>query len=173
MAKSVSSPWIADLVIELLGEGEGVYEHTPKVVQVLAYNSITHSVTVSDLQHSIDVYLAGDAVEALANVGKQRLKYCLISLKDYNLSTTVFAAGNRPHPALRNYAKYPVALVCDELQYIGGHDFQQLGNPEEINTDLSLCKRFEKLPFESIVHRLAKRQWGETYLPQSGKTKAL
>jgi hypothetical protein len=180
MAKSLSSPWIYDLLKTLLVPTLSIdatnadltqfprVNLTPKTVQILQTKSNSHRLTITDLKHSIDVYFSE---ECFIKLQGRKLKYMLIKLKTYHVTTTIVASGDRTDVT---ESSYPLAIQCNDVQFLGGHDLENLAvSGISINRDPSFTQFFNGCQYDNIVSTLAVKQFGVPFLPSSGKVNVL
>lgn len=189
MAKSMSAPWLESTLVELIAADAAIddfddnvsvgskaaahrkYQHVPKVVQVLSCNPALRILEVSDSQHTINVFYPAKCgcVSVVDDVGASQLKHSMIKLKNYHVTTTVIAAGDREQDKIAGKISFPFAILCKDLQYIGGHDLEKLNNPTSVNSSAQVKSLIDKQAYRLIVKRLAFRQFTGRILPQAGR----
>lgn len=188
MAKSMSTPWLEATLVDLIapdaaidnmddngsigskGAANRKYHHVPKVVQVLSCNPTLRILEISDGQHTINVFYPAKCgcVAVVDDVGASQLKHSMIKLKNYHVTTTVIAAGDREQDKVAGKISFPFAILCKDFQYIGGHDLEKLNNPTSANSSAQVKSLIDKQAYRMIVKRLAFRQFNGRYLPQAG-----
>lgn len=121
MASSMSKPWIAEMVKELLrpsdagGAAEKKFLHRSHVVQVVAVNEELRSFTVSDTEVLIGVLPSTDCFNNLRRSFRgpiSTLKSTLLRLDKggYHLTGVISGAGDRDIAKLRDFTTFPMAL---------------------------------------------------------------
>ena len=174
----MSKPWIQETILKLLdrpGEkavGERGFTFLAKTVQVTSCSLPTQSIVVSDMEHSICVFLTKKCIAGLAQQQQSLpdLKYCCITLKQYHVSTTVTAgAAQADFKAVTTLCSVPFVLICDRMSYLGGFDLAIMGDPSDINKIERVRKQLENLQYHELARCLAHKQFpGHNTLPDIG-----
>lgn len=151
MARSLNKPWLKDLITEILTpcndndlldkkkDAINNILNSKRTVQIIGVCSTSHVIFISDRTNSISLFLTPSCYDDITEERSlESMKFGQATVSNFHLTTVVQTAGNvdlRSFAPGRCSVSFPLAIQCNELQYLGGDDCAIMGNPRDINKD--------------------------------------
>ena len=146
--------------------------YIPRIVQVMSCNEEARCMLISDTEYCIHVFFKKDIFESILNdYNIDSLKYSLIKISNYHLSTVIQSSGNIDIKKLQQLkVTYPLSIFCSKITFLGASECEIINRPTALNLSHAIRMILRKYEYYNLVMKLGYEQFPrEGCLPSWGK----
>ena len=143
-----------------------------RIVQVMSCNEEARCMLISDTEYCIHIFFKKDIFESILNdYNIDSLKYSLIKISNYHLSTVIQSSGNVDIKKLQQLkVTYPLSIFCSKITYLGASECEIINRPTSLNLSHTIILILRKYEYYNLIKKLGDEQFPrEGCLPSWGK----